>query len=401
MARQRYIAGLDLGTQNIKALVINKKEGEPAEIVFQTQRESSGVRRGVVIGPEEVSEAIKEIFSRVKEETQRDIDSVYVNVSGSHLFTNPSHGLISVSRADRKVSQEDIQRVLQETQALSLSSNRKIFDVVTKEFVVDGERGIKEPLGLEGVRLEAEALVLGGFVPYLDNLTQAILSSGLQILDMIPSPLASSRACLTKKQKEQGVALIDMGAGTTSLAVFEEGDLAHLTVFPMGSANITSDIAIGLKTDFEIAEKIKIEYGVCLAPRSQKKEKIEVGEEDPLVFTHKQLAHIVETRVLEIFNEINKELKKISKERALPAGIVLTGGGAKLPGIAELAKRIFKLSVKIGKPLEIEALSDTAMSCVGGLALTGTDSREFSSEVFLSGSGIIGKIKKLFRIFIP
>jgi len=416
MARNHIITGLDIGSGTIKILVA-KKNKEGIEAISQIEEKSLGIRRGVVVDLEGVSNIFKTAFSRLREETGQKIDGVYVNVGGSHLFSTPSHGIISVSRADQKISEEDVNRVLQAAQTFSLPSNKEIFDAFPKEFVVDGQGGIKEVLGLQGVRLEVEILALGGFAPYLKNLTQTILNSDLQILDMIPSPIAAARAVLTPRQKELGVAVLDIGAGTSNLAVFEEGDLIHLAILPIGSNNITNDIALGLKTDIDVAERIKIEYGNCLFKGPNKREKIEIGEDsnppstlpsaswrmgpsEPLIFFRKQLAEIIEARVSEIFREVNKELKKIGKEKLLPAGLVLTGGGAKLPGIVELAKKEFHLPARLGKPQGILELDDPSLATVCGLVLSGADLEEEASHPTF-GKGIGSKIKRIFKIFIP
>lgn len=400
MRKNHLITGLDIGTQNIKILV-TRKNPDGLEILNYYEIPSSGVRRGVIIHPEEVSRLLRENFLKIKEEDQK-IDSLYLNIGGSHLFSMPSHGTIAVSRADQKISDEDINRVLEAAKTINLPSNKEIFEVIPREFIIDGEKGIKEPLGLKGVRLEAEVLVLAGFSPYLNNLTKTILDSGLQILDMIPSPIAAARSCLSEKQKELGVAILDIGAGTTDLAVFEEGDLIHLAVLPMGSSNITNDIAIGLKTDIEIAERIKIEFGNCLLKDGQKKEKIKLNEGETLIFSRKQLTNIIGARVSEIFREINKELKKISKEKLLPAGIVLTGGGAKLPGIVELAKKEFHLPARLGRPKGIEDLEENlSLATVAGLVLFGQDLEEETGKSSFQSYGLGSKLKKFFKIFIP
>lgn len=399
MAKPSIICGLDMGSQNIKTLAA-KREPEGLVAFDYQEAPSFGIRRGIVINPEGVSQVLRENFLKISQEIKK-IDSLYLNISGAHLFSMPSHGAIAVSRADQRISEEDVSRVLAAAQTFSLPSNKEIFDVIPREFIVDGEKGVKEPVGLKGVRLEAEVLALGGFSPYLKNLTQAILDSGLQILDRTPSAIASGRACLTEKQKELGVAILDIGAGTSDLAVFEEGSLIHLAVLPIGSANITNDIAIGLKTDIEIAERIKIEFGNCFLKSGAKKEKIKLEDQEVLVFSLKELANIIGARISEIFREINKELKKISKEKFLPAGIVLTGGGAKLPGIMELAKKEFRLPTRLGKPKGIADLeNDPSLSTVCGLVLLGQDLEEETGQSSSSG-GIGSKIKKFFKIFIP
>lgn len=404
--RQNIITGLDLGTSKIKAIVaaFNEKEGD-LELLAKEEENSEGIRRGTVVNVEKVSDILNEICSKISQDINRKISQVYVNLGGSHLFSMLSHGLVSVSRADQKISKEDIQRVLQAAEVINLSSNKEIFDALPREFIIDGEKGIKEPLGLQGLRLESEVLALGGFSPYLKNLNQAVLDADLEILDRIPSPRAAARAVLTERQKELGVCLVDMGAGTTSMAVFEEGDLIHLAVLPVGSANITNDISIGLKTDIDIAEKIKIEYGSCFFKgkntRKNSRQKIDIGEDSPLVFSQKFLTGIIIDRISEIFNEVNKELKKISREKQLPGGIILTGGGAKLSKLADLAREKFHLPARIGKPSGISGLDeDLGLSTVCGLALFGADLErgDGSSE---AGEGVFSKIKKMFRIFIP
>lgn len=407
MPKTNLITGLDIGTSNIKILVAEKKNGESnLEVIFQAQEPSFGVRKGVVIDVERVSRIIQILLEKVRTETGQKIDSVYINISGSHIFSTSSRGTIAISRADRKVSEEDVQRVLQAAQTFSLPSNKEILDVFPKEFIVDGEKGIKEAVGMEGVRLETEVLVLGGFSPYKKNLMQAVLDADIQILDIVPSPLASSTAVLSQRQKELGVALLDIGAGTSELAVFEEGDLLHLAIFPIGSANITNDIAIGLKTDIDIAEEIKIKSGTCIFKGSDKKEKIEAEGEEPLIFSPKMLTKIIEARVSEIFGEAAKELKKISKQGLLPAGMVLTGGGAKLPKIAELAKKELKLPCRIGKSIGFLGLEDDpSFSTVCGLVLRAVEiedsSWRASSSFSLIGGRIGNKIRRLFKVFIP
>jgi len=395
------ITGLDIGTANIKTLVCQKKpKKSQVEVLAQLKEISSGVRKGVIINPEEVSKIIKSSIERAQELSKENIDSVLVNVGGAHIFFTNSHGLISVSRADQKISQEDIGRVIQAAQTFSLPSNIEILSVIPREFIIDGERGIKEPLGLKGVRLEVEASILGGFSPYLKNLTKAVLNSGLQIDDLILNPLASAQAVLSPREKEIGVLLLDIGAGTTSLAVFEEEELIYTTIFPVGSVHITNDIAVGLKCDIDTAEEIKLEYGTLFFKGPEKKRKIETVEGETLIFSQKMLSRIIEARVGEIFEIVNKELKKIAKQGKLPAGVVLTGGGAKLPRIKELAKKELRLHCRIGLPKGFSpSLEDPQLATVAGLVLMGLEIEQEKSFSFFGG--LISKLKKIFRIFLP
>lgn len=402
MAKDRFITGLDIGTSSIKVLVARKKKDEEnLELISKNIEISSGVRKGTVIDVEKVSSIFRNIFSNTAQDLGQNINSVYINLNGSHLFSIPSCGLVSVSRADQKISKEDIQRVLQEARTINLSSNKEIFEVFPKQYMVDGVKGIRDPLGLQGVRLEVEVLALGGFSPYLQNVEKAVLNSGLGISDTIPSPIAVSRAVLTERQKELGVAVLDIGAGTTSLAVFEEGSLIHFKVFPMGSANITNDIAIGLKIDINIAERLKIEYGTCFLKGKNAKQKIDIGEDQPLNFSQRFLVRIISDRILEIFEQVNKELRKISKEKLLPAGIVLTGGGAKMHKIVELAKNKLHLPVRLGDVQGISGINgELSMATVCGLVLMGADLEEIENGPEALGK-ITSTIKRIFRNFIP
>src|SRR3989344_4329896 len=251
--RNHIVTGLDIGTNTIKVLVA-QRTGKQWEVLVSTNIPSFGLRRGSVMNVEETAKNIQLLIEGVQRDYDIKVNSVFVNMGGNHIYTTPSDGLISVSRADHIISPEDVERVLQATRAINIPSNEEILDVFPREFIVDDQKGITQPLGLTGVRLEAKVVLLCYFQSYFINLTQAVLGAKLQIDDIVPSPLAAAHAVLTPQQKEIGVALIDIGSATTSLSVFEEGDLTHFAVFPLGSNNITNDIAIGLKTEVAIAE---------------------------------------------------------------------------------------------------------------------------------------------------
>jgi len=406
MAKPYIITGLDIGSGSIKLLSISKKSKEDEfEILSQLQEPSLGIRKGIVINSSRVADTISSLIEKAEEDCGAKINNIYANIGGSHIYSTCSKGLVSVSRDDRKISEEDVERVLQAAQAVSLSSNKEIIQVFPKEFIVDGENGVKEVVGMEGVRLEAEALLLCGFSPYIKNSSQAILNSGLQINELIPDPLASARAVLTPREKELGVCLLDVGAGTTGMAVFEEGNLIHATVFPIGSGHITNDIAICLKTDIDTAEKIKLEFGTCkdLSQKQKKYEKkIKLEGEEALSFSTKLLTDIIDARVSEIFNLANKELKKISRQEMLPAGIVLTGGGVKLPGIKNITKKELKLPCRIGLPRGISSFqSEPGLATLCGLVLEGVDLEKQQGKFPSIGKGVKDRLKKIFKVFIP
>lgn len=406
MPKAQIITGLDIGTYSIKALAaVKKPESEDLEVLGYKEVPSFGTRRGIVIKVDEVSKHIAEVLNQLQKDIGKNIADVYTNISGSHIFSTPSRGTIIVSRADQKISEEDVHRVIQAAQAFSLPSNKEVLEVFPREFIVDGEP-IKEPRDMQGLRLEAEVLALCAFSPYLKNLTTAVLNAGFQISDITPSSLASAKAVLTPSQKELGVCLLDIGGGTTDLAVYEEGDLVHMAVLPIGSERITYDLAVGLKTDVEIAEQVKREFGSCVLKGGNKKEKIKIPQESDtaefLTFSHKMLVKIIEARVSEIFNLTEKELKTISLKGLLPAGVVLTGGGAKLPKIVELAKKELALPARIGVPQGWEGLErDPCLSTVCGLVLGGSEIETGRWASPALSKGVTAKLKKAFKIFLP
>lgn len=404
MSKKYFVTGLDIGTNNIKMLSAQKTDDQKFEIVSQVQVPSVGVRKGIVINVEETAKSIEQAVLEMQELSNHKIKDVFCGVGGSHIFIISGQGRVAVSRADETVSQEDIDRAVLAAGAVSLPPNKEIIHTLPKEFVLDGEGGIKDVLGMKGIRLEAHTLLLGGFTPYIKNLTQTVLASDLGINDLILSPMASSRAILTPRQKELGVALVDIGGATTSLAVFEEGSLIHLNVLPIGSSHITNDIAIGLKIDIDLAEKIKLEYGTAIYQSSGKREMINISEEveEPVSFSKKELAEIIESRLSEIFDLITKDLKSISKNQLLPAGIVLTGGGSKLPKIKDFVKRELKLPIQIGQMSEFtEPLEDPAFSVCAGLVLLSQEDYGTEDQSFSSGSGFGSKVKKIFEKFVP
>lgn len=399
----RIITGIDIGTGSVKAVsAMRNSDTSEFEILAKIQRPVSGVRKGVVSNVDEVSETISECVKDMEIQTNQKIEGVYVNINGSHMTTSSSRGLVSVSRADQKISSEDMDRVVQAAKAFPMSKNKEIIDVFPKEYMIDGVGGIKDPLDMQGVRFEAEVLIMEGFSQYLKSTTQSILDVGIQVNDLIPGILSAAKSVLSPKEEERGVAIIDIGASTTSMAVFEEGILLHIAVFPIGSNNITNDIAIGLKCDIDTAEKIKIEFTSCVTTKSDKKiEKVlSLESREEISFTRANLRKIVNARICEIFDLAQEELKKISKNELLPAGIVMTGGGSLLPGMSELVKKEFKLPCRVGNPSGFNPpIDDPRFSVACGLIITGYDLEdETGSRIFGNAKD---KIKRFFKSLMP
>ncbi len=434
MPKDTIITGLNIGTNLIKGLtVLSNSSSQTLEVLAFVSEPVLGVRKGVVVDVDEVSRGIVNVLSKLEEKIGQKIEKVYVNINGSHIVVGFSHETVVASRADKKFTQEDIDRVVDlSTQAFSLPKNKEILDVITREFIIDGEKGIREPRDLEGKMLRAEVLIVCVFSRYLKKITDAVLNANVQIVDIILSPIASARAVLTPQQKELGVCLVDMGTGTTGISIYKEGILVYASVLPVGSYHITQDIAIGLKVDISIAERIKREFGICSLDKTKVEKRgsaenkklakgkditIELSKESsPLVFSKKLLANIIESRVSEIFGLIQKELKQTPFSQPLPSGIVLTGGGVKLNGIVDFAKKELKLPVRIGRPWVHSAPEqgiiqpdwvgledDPSLAGVCGLVLIGRDLEQ--EETIDSDGGILTKIlniiKKILSLFTP
>lgn len=397
MAKVIYTSAIDIGSSTIKGMVAQIQENKEIEVLSFHTLPSFGVRKGVVIDPNKVSQQIESLKKLLEEESRKKIKEVFVNLGGYHVFVKNTTGAIAISRADQKVSQEDIERVLESARSLSLPFNKEVLEVIPKEFIIDGERGIKDPLDLKGIKLEVEALAICAFSPYVKNLVDAILGADLEIAEIVSSPLAAAESILSPQQKELGVALVDIGAGSTSMAVFEEGSLLHLAILPVGSSHISNDIAIALQTEIEIAEKIKLKFGEYIFKKSNKKEKIETESHEEFVFPLNKMAKAGKARVSEIFSLIKKELKKINKADSLPAGVVLVGGGANLSGIVEFAKKELSLPVKKASPKGfINLKTDPSLAVLCGLIKRGAEEKVHSQE-----SLIKKRIKRIFQMFLP
>ncbi|MBI2463269.1 MAG: cell division protein FtsA [Candidatus Spechtbacteria bacterium] len=413
MPRDHIVAGLDIGTSMVYTIVAQKRHDVVIpQIIGVGAAPSAGMRRGTVVDADEVIKSIRHSAAEAQRVSGVAIERVYVGVGGTHISCIPSKGVVAVSRADQEISNEDVERVLAAAQAISLPSNREIVHVFPSEYIVDGEGGLHDAVGMNGVRLEVNTLIVGGSSPYIKILKRCTQEAGLEVAGMVLNSFASSKAVLSKRQKELGVVCIDIGGGTTSLVVFEEGDIVHTAVFPIGSMHITNDIAIGLRTSIDVAERVKKEYGLALVREASKKETIDLNKIDPQeegTIMRRDVAEIVEARLGELFDFSNKELRKIGKEAFLPGGVVLVGGGAKVPLIIDLAKERMRLPVQIGFPREVEGIVDSvddpAFATALGLVFWGLELEDENGGIqrpqFSSLNGSVGKMRKWFRAFLP
>jgi len=411
MAREEIICGLDLGSNTIRLVVGQKNEvDEKIQILGLAENPSEGISRGVISSIEDTVSSISGAVEKAERMTGLPIEHAYVGISGSHINSLQSHGVVAVSKADGEIKEEDIGRVIEAAQSVATPPNYETLHVIPRSFSVDNQTGIKDPVGMTGIRLEVDAQIIQGLSSQIKNITKCVYRTGIDIDDLILGVLAAAEAILTRRQKELGVALINIGGATTSLAVFEDGDIIHTAILPVGSGHITNDIAIGLRTSIEVAEQVKIESASCLPEEVNKREDInlaEISSNESAVVPRKHIAEITEARVEEIFDLADKELTKIERSGLLPAGVVITGGGAKLPGIVEVAKRQFKLPSSIGYPRDIvsaiDKISDPAFTTAIGLVIWGAESAERGSRRGFTGSHdqVVGKVVNWVKSLFP
>lgn len=410
--RDNIIAGIDIGTSNIRIIVAQTREGEKRlKILGVGQTPSTGMKKGVVSDIEETVACLgraKEIAERI---SGHSIDRAYVSINGTHINYRPTRGVIAVSRADGEISAEDIDRTVGAASAVCLLPNREILHILPRQFIVDNQDRIKDPVGMSGIRLEVDALLVDGFTPYIKNLNKCFNLAGIEVEGLILASLAGSQAVLTKRQKELGVLFLDVGTSTTGLTVFEEGDIIHTQVLPVGSGHITNDIAIGLRLPIEIAEKIKIEYGSAVPEEISKKELIDLSKIDGAgegTASRQYVAEIIKDRANEIFDLVSLELKKIDRQGLLPAGVVIIGGGSKLPGIVDFAKEKLGLPAQVGFPIELEGIidqaDDPAFATSIGLTFWGLEQKEKDSKNSLSRisqNKLLHNLIRWFKGFLP
>ena len=363
MSKGHLYVGLDIGSAEIRAVIAEEiSTEEPLRVIGVGVAPSLGMRRGIVADTNNVAKACNSALEQAERMAGRPAESLVASVSGTEIFCQNALGVIAVGRADGEVSEDDVARVLEEVQArLAMPLNREIIHVIPKDYRLDDQKNIKDPIGMRGVRLEMNALVISGSTSHLKNLSRSLETAGTSAESFVVEPLASAEAVLSPKQKELGTALINIGGSTTSLSVFEDGDLIHMAILPVGSSHITNDIAIGLRTSIDVAEAVKLQFGNAVPDDIGKKEEIDLSvfdaQEDVLV-SRRHVAEIIEARFEEILSFINSELKNVGREGLLPGGAVLTGGGALLPGAAELAKKTLRLPVQIGYPKSLGGILD-------------------------------------------
>lgn len=406
---QIYI-GLDIGSTKVCCIVGLHEDGAALPSVIGVGvAPTSGMRKGVVVDVEETVSAITAAVDEAERISGVAIDQATISIDGAHVSSQNSRGVIAVGRADQEIMVEDLMRVEEAATAIQLPPNREIIQVFPRSYSVDSQTNIKDPVGMHGVRLEVESHIISGSVTAIKNLDRSIHQAGIAISGQVLVPLASARAVLSKRQKELGVALVDIGAGTTGIAVFEEGDILYSSVIPVGSGHITNDLAIGLKTNVDIAEKIKLKYVRAHTSRTNLDEKIHIeeldGGDEENVITRRELQNIAGARLDEIFQLVRAELRKVGKDVMLPGGVVLTGGGAKMAGIEDLAKEALQLPVTVGKPEGftgiVDRISDPAFAAAVGLMLENMTHAQMAPDQSAGLGHTVDRIKKTLRNLLP
>ncbi|MDO8505142.1 MAG: cell division protein FtsA [bacterium] len=418
MPPEPFIVGLDVGSSAIRLvvgqLVVSGNSSE-LQIVGASEIPASGISKGIIASIEDATAAVSACMEKAERMLGTPLERAWVGISGLHILTEESRGVVAIGKPNGEITEEDVARAIEAARTVATPLNYEILHVIPKSFTVDGQPGIKDPIGMTGIRLEVDAQIIQGLSSQIKNLTKCIYRTGFDIEDLVLSILAASEAVTTPRQKELGVAVVNIGGATTSYAVFEEGDLLTAGIIPIGGDHITSDIAIGLRTSIDVAERIKIEHGTAFGKEITKKDEIELedisgGDER---VSRKYVAEIIQARVEELFEKLDREFKKVGRSGMLPSGIIFTGGGAKLAGVVGLAKEKLRLPASLGYPggvsSVLDQVNDLSFTTAVGLAVWGAEMERVRGKSGRLANIITRKglhrafegVKKLFKSLIP
>lgn len=388
MARRedrKLLVGLDIGTSKVVTIVGELSPENVLEVIGIGSNPSRGLKRGVVVNIESTVQSIQRAIEEAELMAGCEIHTVFTGIAGSHVRSLNSHGIVAIR--DKEVSASDVDRVIDAARAVAIPADQKVLHVLPQEFLIDSQEGIREPIGMSGVRLEAKVHLVTGAVSAAQNIVKCVQRCGLDVEDVVLEQLASSYAVLTEDEKELGICLVDMGGGTTDIAVFCGGAIQHTAVIPIAGDQVTNDIAVSLRTPTQYAEEIKIKYACALSQLANPDETIEVpsvGDRPPRRLARQTLAEVVEPRYEELFSLVRDELRRSGFEELIAAGIVLTGGSAKMEGAVELAEEVFHVPVRLGIPQYVEGLSDVVRNPIHatgvGLLLYGKEATQAQAD---------------------
>ncbi len=390
---KNLIVGLDIGTSKIVAIVAELQPEGTLKVIGLGQHVSRGLKKGVVINIDSTMQAIQRALEEAELMADCKINNVYTGIAGSHIKSLNSHGMVKIK--DAEVTQMDIDRVIETAQAISLPADQQILHILTQEFVIDGQEDVREPMGMSGMKLEVKVHIVTGAVAAAQNIVKCIKRCGIEVNDLVLQPLASSSAVLTDDEKELGVCLVDIGGGTTDIAVFKQGAIRHTAVVPIAGDQMTNDVAVAFRTPTQSAEDIKIKHGCALRQLADPREIVEVpgvDDRDPRQLSVQTLAEVLEPRVVELYELVLNELRRSGMEEMIASGIVITGGSSMMRGMVELGEEIFHMPVRMGLPRNVEGLSEVVSNpryaTAVGLLLTGKSRLERQLSGQLEGNSI-------------
>ncbi len=397
---RNLLVGLDIGTSKVVAIVAEVSPEGEIEVIGIGSSASRGLKRGVVVNIESTVQSIQRAVEEAELMAGCEINTVYTGIAGSHVKSINSHGIVAIR--DKEVTAADVERVIDAARAVAIPADQRVLHVLPQEFIIDSQEGIPEPIGMSGVRLEAKVHLVTGAVSAAQNIVKCVQRCGLTVEDIVLEQLASSYAVLTDDEKELGICLVDLGGGTTDIAVFCGGAIQHTAVIPIAGSQVTNDIAVSLRTPAQYAEEIKIKYACALSQLANPDETIEVpsvGDRPPRRLARQTLAEVVEPRYEELFHLVRKELRRAGFEELIAAGVVLTGGSAKMEGAIELAEDVFHMPVRLGVPQHVNGLADVVRNPIHatgvGLLLYGRDALQAKSEAQQSRLGFGRVLRKM------
>jgi cell division protein FtsA len=389
----KLIVGLDIGTSKVLAIVGELTPTGEVEIIGVGHHPSRGMKKGVVVNIESTVQSIQRAVEEAELMAGCQIHSVYAGIAGSHISSFNSHGIVAIK--DKEVGQGDVERVIEAARALAIPADQKVLHILPQEFIIDKQEGIREPIGMSGVRLEAKVHIVTGAVSAAQNIIKCVRRCGLEVDDIILEQLASSISTLTDDEKELGVCLVDIGGGTTDISVFTEGAIRHTAVIPIAGDQVTNDIAVALRTPTQYAEDIKKKYGCALTQLAHRDETIEVpsvGDRPPRKLSRQTLAEVIEPRIEELYSLVQAELRRSGFEDVIGSGLVLTGGSAKMEGVVDLAEEVFHMPVRLGVPQYVGGLKGVVQNPIFatgvGLVLYGARCREGKQYVQNPGASV-------------
>ena len=413
MARERIVVGIDVGTTKVCTLIAAVSPEDQLEIIGAGITPSRGMRRGVVVDVADAVQAISASVQKAEQQSGYKIMSAFVGISGAHISSTNSHGVVAVRRTDNVITEDDIERALDAAKVVNLPHDREVIHVVPRHFVIDGQEGINSPAGMLGRRLEVETTVVTGTQTAIHNLSRCIEQVGVGIDALVVQPIAAGEAVLTTAEKDMGVALVDLGGGTTDAGVFVDGSISYIAAVPVGGNHISNDIAVGLRTPFMAADEIKIRHGYAISEAIEEDRVIDIasydaGDGEPI--SRRELAQIIEARLEETFELVREslerggfEITRSGRDGGIPGGIVLVGGTAQLQGIRRLAQEVFNTSVRIGTPTGmfglVESISNPAYAASVGLLKWGLLQADDLGGP--TGDGTLVRIKEWLRSFFP